>query len=176
MKRTRKVRIFTALGVLVAIFSLFSCISVFGASYANAGVALEAKEIFDIQFTEISDFYFEEDTFEVKKAPYVDDKNNIIFGILLKEPEKYSQFQFNIENKGNINVKVSKIEVLGFEDYSEFVDIKVIGIEKNDILDYRASVPVKVVITYKSPFLDEAFISKNIELCNIKINIEFSKE
>lgn len=177
MSRTNKITTFTIMGIFVAIISLFTCVSVFGTSNANQGIALENIEVYDVKINDISDIYFEDGTVEIIKTANIDDKNIINYGVLLKEIDKYSQFQFDIENKGNIDIKIKNIIISGYEEYKDYVDIEVVGINVGDIVEKSSVISgVKVVTTYRNPMYTENDFIRFIELNNIKISIEFDKE
>lgn len=177
MSRTNKVTIFIILGIFVAIISLFTCVTVFGSANACSGVALENIEIYEAKINDISDIYFENGTFEILKTANLEDKNIINYGLLLKKVDNYAQFQFDVENKGNIDVKIKNISILGYEEYKDYVDIKVDGINIGDTIEKSSVVSgIKVITTYKNPqYMENGFI-KFIELNNLKIVIEFDKE
>lgn len=176
MNKAKKITNFIVLGIIISIISLCSCVSAFGIANANMGVAVESYDIFEMKVSDISDLYYDNDSFEVLKNPIVDEKNTISCGVLAKEVLKYAQFQFNLENKGNINVKVDSIDVTGYEDYSDYIDVIVEGINVGDIIVAESITPVKVKIVYRNPSFDETGVQKNIELSNLKINVEFKKE
>ncbi|MDE5889219.1 MAG: hypothetical protein K2H20_04275, partial [Bacilli bacterium] len=156
MSRTNKITAFTIFGIFVAIISLFTCVTVFGSSNANVGIALEYIEVFDVKINDVSEIYFEEGTFQTLKNPNIDEKNTINYGLLLKRPDKYAQFQFNMENKGNVDIKVKNITILGYEEYKDYIDIELVGINVGDKIEKSTIISgVKAITTYKSPLYIE---------------------
>lgn len=176
MNKTKKVTNFIILGIIVSIISLCSCVSVFGIANANMGVASESYDIFEVKVSDISDLYFEDESFEILKNPIVDEQKTISYGLLAKKVNTYSQFQFNVENKGNVSSVVDIVDITGFEEYKDYIDVTLEVLSVGDKIEAGTMVPVKVKITYKNPLVNELGEQQNIELCNLKINLGFKKE
>lgn len=172
MEHTKKVTIIIVCTILVTIISLGLSIGAFDFSNANKGIAYEQIYKLDLQISELSDIIGSEDTLvSVISNPKVN-IDKISYGVILKSTDVFTQFQFALENDGNLKARVKEINITGYEKYKDYVEIKVDGLNINDVIDVESRLSnIKVITMYKKPLIDENNKIKDIDLSNI--NIEF---
>lgn len=170
-----KIKTYQVLGIFVAIASLLLSLSLLRTTYAYTGTSTVKKEIYDVQVKDISDIYKDNNNIEIIKNPLVAD-NIITYGVELKNLNEFVKFQFNIENKGNIDGIVRKIEILGNEEYQNYVNIEVKGLKVGDKIEANKEAKVDVITTYNNGLLNEEGMLEPIRLDEIKIKIIIDKE
>lgn len=175
MRQTKKSTLFSIIGIFIAMVSILTSVSAMSTSMAGTGVAIENREVYDVKIDNVSEIYSDEDI-EVIKNPSNED-NKINFGVKLNSIDSTTQVQFDIENKGNVNVKVKNVTISGIENYKDNVEVKVLGINVGDIIDAEVkNSGIKVITQYKNPVIDENGMISAVNLDDINVEIEFDKE
>lgn len=175
MSQTKRIKTIAFLGIIVAIFSLGLSLSILHTSYSDSGIAVEEKKNLFFVLNGLSEVQTETDSVRVIEQPRVQG-TSIVYGMELLQPEAYSQFQFHLYNQGNIDGKIKKIKITGYEEYQDYVEIHVDGIQEGDIIPAGAILKkIKVFTQYKKPFYDESNLAVSILLKQIKIDIEFEE-
>lgn len=173
MSHAKKIRLFIILGIIVGIMSLGSSLMVLSVSYSSSGTAEVENKVFLIELDKITNLYTDDETVKVLKNPKLKD-NNFEYGVELQNVGSSTQFQFDIINKGDIAGKVSEIDIQGYNDYKDYIEIKVDGIEVGDIIEPgKVLKKINVYTSYKNPYYDENGNLKVISLNQIQVKIGF---
>lgn len=172
MIQAKKISAFTTAGIFVAIISLVLCTMLLNTSYSTAGISEERKVIFTYQVKNPSNVFISNEHINIINKPTITN-NEISYGVNLNQPEDYTQFAFEIENTGNIPIKVKNIHITYPVELQEYVSVSVEGIEENDLIEPGSTYSnIKVITKYTNPLYEEQLI-KSILLDDINIEINF---
>lgn len=173
MLKARRISGFTTAGIFVAIISLVLCVMFLNTSYSNSGIAEEKKVIYSYEMKNASTMYVSNENINVVSRPLIVD-NEVSYGINLNQIDDYSQFTYEIENTGNIAIKVKDIKISYPVSLQKYVTVKVEGIAENDVIAPGAIYSnIKVITKYENGFYNEDGGLNPILLDNIKVKINF---
>lgn len=176
IKQHKRITTYIVTGLIIAITSV--CISLLTLNTSNAytGTALETKEKYEISFDKLSDIYKDSDDITIIKNPTIIN-NSISYGLTFTKPNEFTKFQFEITNNGNTNAKIKSIEILNINEYQDNIDINIKGIEEGKIIEAGTKLDIiEVTTTYKNPLVDEYSQILPLELKDIIIKINITKE
>lgn len=175
MNQIKRIKKYQMLGVIIALLSLTLSVGTLTTTYAYTGVATVSKEIYDVELKDVTDFFEDGEKISVLKNPIII-KDNILYGVSLGNVNEYTKFQFNIENSGNVNAKVKKINITGFEEYKDYVDIQIKGVNEGQIIKGNSIEKIDVITKYNTQLLDDDGMAMPINLNEINISVVLDKE
>lgn len=173
MLQARKISAFTTAGIFMAIISLVLCVMFLNASYSSVGIATEKSIIYSYKVKNPSTVFVSNEHINVISKPIIVD-NDVIYGLNLNQIDDYSQFTFEIENTGNVAIKVKNIKITYPVELQQYVEVVVDGIAENDVIQPGATYSnIKVITKYDTGFYNTEGLLNPVLLDNIKIDVEF---
>jgi hypothetical protein len=172
MKHVKKITVVTVFAILISFFSLSVSIGALGTANAFKGSSIENKKIWEVNIRDISTMAVSSNYVSISKEPSMID-NAINYSLTLSNVNDYAQFQFNINNSGNIGAKVKNIVISGLEEYEQYVDVSISNIAVGDLILPETISNIVVVTSYKEQLYDVNMWPQVISLENINILIEF---
>lgn len=174
MKHIKKVSMVTGIAILISFFSLSLSFGALGTSKALEGVSLENDEIWDVGIFDITTMALENNEIMIIKEPSIVD-GSINYALSLNKVLDYAQFQFNIQNDGNLVARVKNVTISGLEGYEQYVDVTLNDLEVGDLIEADSFKTVTVVTTYKEQMYDINMLPLGINLDNVNLIVELEE-
>ncbi len=175
MKEIKKIKTYQTLGLIVAFLSLLISLTALTTTYSYTGMATIVKEKFDVSIKDVTDIFVDGKDIVVLKNPLIN-QDKISYGISLSNVNDFTQFQFVLENIGNTNARIKDINITGYENYQDNIDILIKGLPENKIIKSNSINKIDVITTYKNPLVNEEGNIEAISLNDINISIVLEKE
>lgn len=175
MKHIKKVTMVTSIAILISFFSLSLSFSALGTTNALKGVSTENKEVWNIDIVDISTMALESNEIQVIKEPSMVE-GAINYALSLNKVLDYAQFQFNIQNDGNVPAVVKNVTISGLEGYEQYIDVTLEDLNIGDVIEADTFKSVTVLTSYKEQMYDINLLPQSIDLNNVNLVIELEKK
>lgn len=173
MIESKKISRFTTAGIFIAIISLVLCTMILNTSYSSSGISEEVKKIASYEIKNPSNVFISNEHINIVNKPTIKD-NEINYGIHLNQLEDYSQFTFELENTGNIPMKVKRIRITYPPELQSFVSVTLEGLAADDTIQPGATFSnIKVITKYFNGYYNENQVLNPVLIENINIKIDF---
>lgn len=173
MKSIGKGTSILVLAIIVSIISVLSSYTAYSYMEESVRVSHEISNTLNVEVSDVSTIALNDEGITVLNEPSI--VNGVIsYSLLLEYLDSYSQFQFAITNRGDVDVRVASINIEGLNENSEYATVELTNLKVGDVIEAGVLLSdVKVVTRYSKQYFDANFIPQSIKLDKIKINIEF---
>lgn len=178
MEQSRKIQVVAILALMIATMSLLVGFSTLNAQLDIKGTATVKKVEWKIEFSNVNSISSSNEAYASFTTPPAINQSNsnlINFAATMAQPGHNVSFKVDIVNSGDIDAKVSEVDVSGITGYEKYVSWTITGVKEGDVIGAGETIE-DVTVTLSYTFAeDDTLVAEDINLSNLAARINFTQ-
>lgn len=176
MDQSKKIQIVAILALMIATMSLLVGFSSLNAQLEIGNAVNVKNNEWNVHFGKITNIGSSNEAYaRFTSLPSVSEENELAvsFAALMSQPGNDISFNIEVINEGNIDAKVSDIDLSGISGYERYITWSITGITVGDVIAAEDIVDdVKITLSYNHVY-DNVLLFEEINLDDINAEIKF---